>query len=81
MKSVKLIALIALTILIGVLIIQNIAPVEARLLFASVQLPLIVLLLLAGGSGFLIGLIIGGWHRTSKHSKSTPTHRSDHSVG
>lgn len=81
MKKVKLIAIIVLTFLIGVLTIQNIALVKAQLLFTTIELPLIVLLLLAAGLGFLIGLMVGGWYRTSKPSTPKPEHTTNHPTG
>ncbi|MDP2424212.1 MAG: LapA family protein [Bacteroidales bacterium] len=63
MKNLRRIIIITLTIIVGVIIVQNIIPVETRILFIKVEMPLILLLLVTSGLGFTIGLLVGGWHR------------------
>lgn len=56
-KHFRLILTIVLTLLLGALIIQNHAPVRAQLLFVAVEMPLILLLVLTSGLGFLLGVL------------------------
>ena len=58
MQNVKLVAILLLTMMIAIIVIQNRAPVEAHLLFATVQMPLVMLLLLTVTAGFALGLLV-----------------------
>lgn len=58
MQNVKLVAILLLTVMIAIVVIQNRAPVEAHLLFATVQMPLVMLLLLTVTAGFALGLLV-----------------------
>lgn len=57
MSRIKLMAILIAAICGLVLVFQNTTPVQAKLLFVSVQLSLTVLLLLAMGIGFVLGLV------------------------
>lgn len=51
-----------------ILVLQNTTPVEAKLLFVSFKMSLTLLLLLAMGIGFVLGIttaLLGG-HRSNK---------------
>jgi uncharacterized integral membrane protein len=65
-KHVRLILVIVITLLLGVLIAQNHAPVRAQLLFVSVEMPLIVLLALTSGLGFLLGALAAHYYRITR---------------
>lgn len=52
MKTAKLIAILVLTVVLGIVVIQNSAPVQTRFLFITVEMPQILLLLLTAGAGF-----------------------------
>lgn len=56
-KHLRLILAIVITLLLGALIIQNHAPVRAQLLFVAVEMPLILLLALTSGLGFILGML------------------------
>jgi uncharacterized integral membrane protein len=56
-KHLRLILTIVVTLLLGALIIQNHAPVRAQLLFVAVEMPLILLLALTSGLGFVLGVL------------------------
>lgn len=56
-KHLRLILTIVITLLLGALIIQNHAPVRAELLFVAVEMPLILLLTLTSGLGFMLGVL------------------------
>lgn len=57
MKKVKLIVIVVLVLILGVIIIQNRAPVKTHLLFITVEMPHILLLLITAGVGFVIGIL------------------------
>lgn len=56
MSRIKLVVTLIAAICGLILVLQNTTPVQARLLFVSFQLSLTVLLLLAMGIGFVLGL-------------------------
>lgn len=56
-KHFRLIATIVIAVLLGALIIQNHSPVRAHLLFVAVEMPLILLLALTSGLGFVLGVL------------------------
>jgi uncharacterized integral membrane protein len=56
-KHLRLILTIVIVVLLGTLIIQNHAPVRAQLLFVAVEMPLILLLALTSGLGFVLGVL------------------------
>ena len=58
MKNAKLIAILVLSILLGVVVLQNTGTVETKFLFISVRMPQVLLLLIAAGAGFSLGLLV-----------------------
>lgn len=59
MKTAKLIAILVLTVALGIIVIQNSAPIQTRFLFITVEMPQILLLLLI--VGFCLGLLVALW--------------------
>ncbi len=57
-KHLRLIVTLVVAALLAALIIQNHAPVRARLLFVAIEMPLILLLLLTSGLGFVLGVLL-----------------------
>lgn len=57
-KHLRLILTLVVILLLGALIIQNHQPVRAQLLFVAVEMPLILLLLLTSGLGFVLGVLV-----------------------
>lgn len=57
-RHLRIILTIVIVVLLGALIIQNREPVRAHLLFAAVEMPLILLLTLTSGLSFVLGLIV-----------------------
>ncbi|MBE0545526.1 MAG: LapA family protein [Verrucomicrobia bacterium] len=57
-RHFRIILTIVIVVLLGALIIQNHAPVRAQLLFVAVEMPLILLLALTSGLGFVLGLLV-----------------------
>jgi uncharacterized integral membrane protein len=58
MPRVKLIAALVLAVLGAVIVLQNRAAVEVKLLFYSTTLSLAVVLLLTGLIGFALGILV-----------------------
>lgn len=57
MSKPKLIAFIILVLALLILIFQNMSYVPIKLLFFRLEMPMIVLLLITTGIGFLLGLL------------------------
>lgn len=58
MKNKKIIVAAILALVVLFLVIQNQAPVEVRLFFFKLEMPLIIMLLINTVIGFLIGLLV-----------------------
>ena len=58
MKNMKLIAILALALILGIVVVQNRAPVETRILFFTVSMPHVLLLALTTAGGFCLGLLV-----------------------
>ena len=57
MARVKLALVVILTLLAVILILQNTAPVETRILFATITMPRAVLLIITWLGGVAVGLL------------------------
>lgn len=67
MKSVKIILILVLVSALGIVFIQNRAPVKTHFLLITVEMPHILLLLLTMAGGFVLGLLVALFNRpTSK---------------
>lgn len=68
MKNAKIILIIILVIAALLLILQNTGYVRVTLFFFRLEMPMIILLLVTLGLGFLIGLLVavGGRPRLKK---------------
>ncbi len=58
MGKIKLGLIIGLSLVLILVVIQNTAPVLARFLWFSGEVPIIVLLVLTGAGGFILGLLV-----------------------
>lgn len=58
MSKYKLLLMLALTIFLVILIIQNTQPVQTKILFITIEMPLILLLILTAASGLALGILI-----------------------
>lgn len=58
MEKAKLGVLLAVALALILLVLQNTAPVQARFLWMSAEIPAILLLLLAVIGGFIAGLLV-----------------------
>ena len=59
MQRVKLVAIAFSLVVVLVLILQNARPVETRILFATVTMPLALLLAVTALLGAIAGLLVG----------------------
>ncbi len=69
LDRLRLFGLVALVILAVVLILQNIGPAEASILFISLKMPLAVMLMLTFAIGFVVGLLTAGRLTRKKREK------------
>lgn len=58
MKQVKLTILVAIGLIVMLLVVQNTAPVQARFLWMTAEIPAVVLLFLTAAGGFVAGLLV-----------------------
>jgi uncharacterized integral membrane protein len=58
MHRIKLVALLTLSLALVLLVVQNTAPTQARFLWLTAEVPVILLLFLAAVGGFISGLLI-----------------------
>ncbi|MCA1754793.1 MAG: LapA family protein [Spirochaeta sp.] len=67
MRKVKLIAVLLLSFALVMVVAQNTAPIEARFLWLTAEVPAILLLFLTAVGGFVVGiltsLLIGRAHQ------------------
>ncbi len=69
MKKAKWALLLTLGLALALLVAQNTAPVRARFLWLSAEIPAIVLLFLAAAGGFFSGLLVALLLRRGAPSK------------
>lgn len=58
MKKAKLALVLILSLALVLIVVQNTAPVEARFLWMTAEVPAIVLLFLTAAGGFVSGLLV-----------------------
>ena len=58
MKRVKLALLVTLSLALVLVVAQNTAPIHARFLWFTVEVPAVVLLFLTAAGGFVSGLFV-----------------------
>lgn len=58
MKTMKLVLLVTLSLALVLVVLQNTAPIHARFLWWTADVPAIVLLFLMAAGGFVSGLIV-----------------------
>jgi len=61
MKPIKMIGIVMLVVALGIVIIQNRAPVQTHFLLITIEMPHILLLLLTAGAGFTLGVVVVLW--------------------
>ncbi len=58
MRNLKLIAASLLAILVAIIVVQNREPVATHALFATVVMPLAILLFITAAVGFALGVLL-----------------------
>jgi uncharacterized integral membrane protein len=58
MRNFKLIAASCLAILVAIIVVQNRDPVATHLLFATLSMPLAILLFITAAAGFALGVLL-----------------------
>jgi uncharacterized integral membrane protein len=74
MRKAKLIAILVVSILTIIILVQNTEPVQARLLFVKTQMSLALLMMLIFVLGFIIGILVPTYflRKTDGKAKSGP---------
>jgi uncharacterized integral membrane protein len=70
MRKVKLIAIIVVSILTIVILVQNTEPVQARILFTGAQMSLALLMMLTFFLGFVVGILVPTYFLRKPSGKS-----------
>ncbi|TVQ96206.1 MAG: LapA family protein [Spirochaetaceae bacterium] len=75
MRKVKLGLILALSLVLVLLVVQNTSPVRGRFLWYSAEVPAILLLVLTAAGGFILGLLVALFYQRDKkpvpHSEYT----------
>jgi uncharacterized integral membrane protein len=58
MRNFKLIAASCLAVLVAIIVVQNRDPVATHLLFATLSMPLAILLFITAAAGFALGVLL-----------------------
>lgn len=58
MKNVKYSLVLAIAIALTVLVVQNTTPVQARFLWFTAEMPVVLLLFFTATGGFVLGLLV-----------------------
>jgi ABC-type uncharacterized transport system permease subunit len=66
MRKVKLIALVLVTLVTVIILVQNTEPVPARILFYPVSMSLALLMVLTFALGFLVGILAATYFLRAK---------------
>jgi uncharacterized integral membrane protein len=72
MRRIKLIAIILVSILTLIILLQNTEPVQARVLFAGVQMSLALLMMLTFVLGFIVGILVPTYFLRKAPGKEKP---------
>ncbi len=70
MRRVKLIAIVAVSILTIVILVQNTAPIQARILLWPVPMSLALLMMLTFFLGFVVGILVPTYFLRQPSGKS-----------
>lgn len=75
MKTVKLVAILAVAMALAAVVLQNTSPVLVRFFWLSGEMPAILLLFLTSAAGFMLGLGVAIVVRSG--TKSTSSKKGD----
>lgn len=70
MKSSRLILIFFLSIFLSIVIIQNTQPVQAKITFITVEMPLILLLIITAVGGFALGILVALYRNIKNKSQN-----------
>jgi len=70
MKTVKVVLVLTISIALVLVVVQNTVPVQARFLWFTAEMPVILLLFLTTAGGFALGLIVALLAMSGVKSKS-----------
>jgi uncharacterized integral membrane protein len=73
MRKVKLVVIIVISILTIVILLQNAEPVQARVLFATVQMSQALLMMLTFVLGFVVGILVPTYFLRKTGGKAKPS--------
>lgn len=69
MKTVKLFFILALSLTLALVVVQNYTPIQARFLWFTAEVPVIVLLFLTAAGGFVLGLLVSIFMKSDAKSE------------
>jgi uncharacterized integral membrane protein len=72
MRKVKLIAIIVVSILTIIILVQNTEPVQARVILVTVQMSLALLMMLTFVLGFVVGILVPTYFLRKTGNKAKP---------
>ncbi len=72
MWKVKLIAIVVVSILTIIILVQNTEPVQARIVVARVQMSLALLMMLTFFLGFVVGILVPTYFLRKPSAKPKP---------
>jgi uncharacterized integral membrane protein len=67
MRNFKLIVASCLAILVAIIVVQNRDPVATHLLFATLSMPLAILLFITAAAGFALGVLLTMSHHAKRN--------------
>jgi len=70
MKKVKLVLLLVISLALVLVVAQNTAPIQARFLWFTAEVPAVVLLFLTAAGGFVAGLFVALLPRSGARTRS-----------
>lgn len=70
MKRSRLILIFFLSIFLSIVIIQNTQPVQAKITFITVEMPLILLLIITAVGGFALGILVALYRNIKDKSQN-----------
>lgn len=75
MSKVRTFTVVALAILAAIVVLQNLAPVEARFLFFTIRAPSAVMLTATLAIGFALGMLVSFGMRRGARASATATRK------
>lgn len=72
MRKVKLVAIIVVSVLTIIILVQNTEPIQARILFARIPMSLALLMMLTFFLGFVVGILVPTYFLRKPSGKSKP---------